>query len=678
MKFINPHFLWAIIALLIPIIVHLFNLRRYKKEFFTNTALLKTFINETKKTSVLKKRILLACRLLALFFLILAFAQPYFSSKEKQEGKSIISIYLDNSMSMDAPSGSTSALEVAKKNALDIVQSLKNNAEYHIIANDFKGSQLQILPFQEAISAIKSIEISSQNRNLTEIWKKQSNIFSLSQKGMIRYVWISDFQKNQMSPLTKAIEAEINCIPIPHTRTNNIYIDTAFITTQAIKINQDIQIVFRLKKSSIDESPASLITFHQNDVVKTRKEIHWNGKTIIEDTFRCKITSPNWQNFRISISDANLTFDNEYLLSFYLAPRPTVSIISGSGNNKYLFNALKADDNFEIIEYQNNNISNAELDRSSLIILNQIEHLSAKVEEWIQHQLLSNKNLVIFLPPNALEKGYSSFFKKLELGEITGFEVVPTRLKSMNRQDALLNGIFTPTSRIIDLPSTKAHYVLSVFSSRPKEALISLDNSNPFLLKYSRLGEGDIYLFTSLLDPDQSNFVFSSMFAPLMYKIGSLASNSQQFSYLIDESTMIRTNVNTENSNQIYRLVKNGVSQIPPQRKVGKTLSFSLGDGSMESGFYQLQNQDSTFQQTIALNYSRKESIMEFYSTDELLREFSPWLTLHENSIGASKVFVSNQNTNLWKFWLGVSLFFLILEMFILFFWDKLSNSFRN
>ncbi|NNF81477.1 MAG: hypothetical protein HKM99_01920, partial [Flavobacteriaceae bacterium] len=102
MQFKQPEILYALILLLIPIIVHLFQLRRFKKVPFTNVEFLKTVTKQTRKSRVLKKWLVLATRLLMLAAIILAFAQPFTSENEEALTESETVIYLDNSFSMQA------------------------------------------------------------------------------------------------------------------------------------------------------------------------------------------------------------------------------------------------------------------------------------------------------------------------------------------------------------------------------------------------------------------------------------------------------------------------------------------------------------------------------------------------------------------------------------------------
>ena len=47
MQFLYPGFLFALAAIAIPIIIHLFNFRKFKKVYFTNVAFLKEIKHET-------------------------------------------------------------------------------------------------------------------------------------------------------------------------------------------------------------------------------------------------------------------------------------------------------------------------------------------------------------------------------------------------------------------------------------------------------------------------------------------------------------------------------------------------------------------------------------------------------------------------------------------------------
>src|SRR5680860_782391 len=98
MQFKYPELLWALFLLLIPIIIHLFQLRRFQKTPFTNVKFLKKVVSESRRSNVLKKWLLLLTRLVMLAGLVIAFAQPFLADQSALQQKETV-IYLDDSFS---------------------------------------------------------------------------------------------------------------------------------------------------------------------------------------------------------------------------------------------------------------------------------------------------------------------------------------------------------------------------------------------------------------------------------------------------------------------------------------------------------------------------------------------------------------------------------------------------
>ena len=77
MQFVNPLFLLGLLAISIPVIIHLFNFRKFRKVYFTNVKFIEELRQQTQKHSQLKHLLVLLMRILAIVSLVLAFAQPY-------------------------------------------------------------------------------------------------------------------------------------------------------------------------------------------------------------------------------------------------------------------------------------------------------------------------------------------------------------------------------------------------------------------------------------------------------------------------------------------------------------------------------------------------------------------------------------------------------------------------
>ena len=103
MRFLAPGFLFALLAIAIPIIIHLFNFRKFKKVYFSNVRFLKLVQIQTSSRQHLKDRLILASRILALTFLVFAFARPYIPNPDQKNAyqEQVVSIFIDNSYSME-------------------------------------------------------------------------------------------------------------------------------------------------------------------------------------------------------------------------------------------------------------------------------------------------------------------------------------------------------------------------------------------------------------------------------------------------------------------------------------------------------------------------------------------------------------------------------------------------
>ncbi|HEK21521.1 MAG TPA: hypothetical protein ENO28_13840, partial [Bacteroidetes bacterium] len=117
MHFLYPTFLWSLSALAIPVIIHLFSFRRYKKVYFTNVQFLQEVELQQSGRRNLRERLILISRLLMICFLVLAFAQPYIPGKDAPTAgkQQVISIFVDNSYSMQTINKEGTLLGQAKE-----------------------------------------------------------------------------------------------------------------------------------------------------------------------------------------------------------------------------------------------------------------------------------------------------------------------------------------------------------------------------------------------------------------------------------------------------------------------------------------------------------------------------------------------------------------------------------
>src|ERR1700749_1136274 len=185
MHFLYPAFLFTLISLAIPVLIHLFNFRRYQKVYFSNVQFLKDIQEQQSSRKNLKERLILAARLLALTFLVLAFAKPYIPGKNSANAgkQQAVSIFVDNSYSMQTLNSEGSLLDEAKRRAKEIASAYSINDSFQLLTQDFEGKHQRLLSRDEFNDAVDVIKISPQSRSLQQIVSRQQSLLDMYKTG---------------------------------------------------------------------------------------------------------------------------------------------------------------------------------------------------------------------------------------------------------------------------------------------------------------------------------------------------------------------------------------------------------------------------------------------------------------------------------------------------------------
>ena len=159
MIFSSPSFLWALGLIAIPIIVHLFQFRRFKRLDFSDVSLLREIQTKSQTKNQLKHLLVLAARILFLAALIFAFAEPILPGKsDLAKQKPLISIYVDNSLSMQNRSGDGKLLQLALQRAFDISESYPKESKFQLITNDLTSNQRRFVDRESFLELLDEVE----------------------------------------------------------------------------------------------------------------------------------------------------------------------------------------------------------------------------------------------------------------------------------------------------------------------------------------------------------------------------------------------------------------------------------------------------------------------------------------------------------------------------------------
>src|SRR6476469_9169874 len=176
MNFLFPNFLLALVFIAIPLVIHLFNFKKFKKVKFSNTSFLREIQLQTSSRQKIKQRLILLFRILAIIFFVLAFSKPYFSKDDETTSSlnNVVSIYLDNSYSMEAVNKEGTLLEEGKRKATEIANTYGLNDKFQLLNNNVSGFQSKLLNKDELIDALAKVKISQHPVNYQQVINAQA------------------------------------------------------------------------------------------------------------------------------------------------------------------------------------------------------------------------------------------------------------------------------------------------------------------------------------------------------------------------------------------------------------------------------------------------------------------------------------------------------------------------
>lgn len=681
MNFTYPAFLFALSAIAIPIIIHLFNFRKFKTVYFSNTRFLKEVKQETQAKSKLKHLLVLAARILAIIFLVLAFAQPFIPVENKKisVGNKAISIFIDNSFSMDAINKNGTLLDEAKKRAKEIVAAFKVTDRFQVLTNDFEARHQRLVNKEEFDELVDEIKISPATRNITEIASRQSDLLQQSEiKNKSSFI-ISDFQKSivNLEQLKNDTSIFFNFVPLTATEKNNVYIDTCWFETPVRQYNQIEKLHVRIKNSSDKTIENNSIKLFINNIQKTPASftVDKNAETEVVLSFASNETG--MQHCRIELNDFPITFDDKFYFSFDVAKSIPVLCINASEANSesvYLNKLFGSDSLFIFNNAAENKLDYSTLPNNKLIVLNGLKAVSSGLAQELKRFVSNGGSVLVFPAANVDLNSYKDFFTTFKTNYYERLDTINTKVDKINFEHPIYKDVFdkkTFSATNLDLPIVSEHYVFSKNTRSNEEYLLKLQNGDVFLSKYD-IEKGKLYISAVALSNDFSNFTKHAIFVPTLYKIGMYSQSIQPLFYTIGTDNAIEfEKIKTGESSVHIRGINNNFDVIPELRTMDLKSEIIVHDQISNEGNYNLFSEKELIG-GFSFNFNRKESDLACYSSDELKD------LVNKNSLNNIKIIQATNQTltqslkeieqgrKLWKLCLIFALIFLAIEVLLL------------
>jgi hypothetical protein len=672
MQFLFPWFLAALIALAIPIIIHLFNFRRFKTVYFSNVKFLKEVKEETASRSKLKHLLVLAARMFALAFLVFAFAQPFIPNKNNQfaAGKKNVSIYIDNSFSMNAINDGRSLFDKAKTTAKEIVKNYAADDEFQLLSNDFEGKHQRLVNKEEFMAMIDELEISPAVRSLQEVSKRQCEMLARNnEKNKMAYL-LTDFQKN-MGDLIIDTSVSYNLIPLSADVQNNLFIDSVWFAEPVQLMGQNVTMVVKLTNSGDAKAEGSRLALKLNGQTKTMSEVTVESGLSVTDTLRFLVTQPGWNKVELSISDYPITYDDNYFVSFRAIEKVNVIAVNGAHSNQFLDAMFNSQPEFNFRSISESGLPSDSLSNVQLLILSDLKSISSALTAIINGYVTSGGTVVVFPAAQCDIESYNRLLNSLQANSIIGFSEQPQELSSINLQQNIFSDVFEKIPDNLKLPMVKKHYTFSKATASSEETVLTLKDGNSFMSRYAS-AKGSVYVAAVPLDKDFSELPVHAIFVPMLYKMALQALQAGSIAYFIGNKTRIEVDGSGKISEQGLKMYGENVEFIPEQYAIEGKILLGLSEQINKAGFYKVGDEESSSSDLLALNFDRRESMLQFYNASDLKNRYN-----YDNVsvVDGAKAEVAavvkelDKGTPLWKICLLLSLVFFAVEGALLRFW---------
>lgn len=658
MSFLYPKILWALTALLIPIAVHLFNFRKHKLVYFSNTAMLKTIQQENAKTKKLKYLVALLLRCLFFAALVLAFAFPYrpeeASKIDTEEG--LVGVYIDNSMSMKAQSKKTTLLEDARESARHLVEQCAPSARFLLMTNSFEAQNEYPMNRDEMLDQLDRMNLDGPPVSLNAVMDRFGMLRKRHGFDRATLFVYSDFQGTMFDLSGVKADSLLQVVAVPvQTEVNaNISIDSVWLGSPIMQMGLDNEVhvlVSNRGEKAVKGLPVNL-TMEGKAVASTTVDVEGNDKA--ELTMQFLLHETGSIRCTVSLADYPITFDD--VCRFVVEVRPSLNVVElGAGSDRSDVSLVFSDDpQYNYVRMDPSKVDLQTLSKAQLVVVSGTSALNETMQRTLLDDAAEGASVVFFH-----DEGKTIDTNTMAVGDLA------------LRHD-FFNDVILDFPQHADLPTVKQHVRLKPDATAV--TLMYLDNGDP-LLTMRPMGKGYVFDIATALDAQWSDMADHSIFVPLMLKMAFLGGGVSQIAYTLGRDKVLVFGDLEVGGNEMKIAKDGGGFEMMPAHEVrNNRVCVYFQDDLPEAGFYDLLVNDSV-RRVMAWNDSRLESDMHFVGKDDLARLFKEQgqevsaVLSAEDFANHDLVQAMARKSSLWRWFVLLALLALAGEVAVLRFW---------
>ncbi|MCF6357625.1 MAG: hypothetical protein L3J54_07445, partial [Draconibacterium sp.] len=260
--------------------------------------------------------------------------------------------------------------------------------------------------------------------------------------------------------------------------------------------------------------------------------------------------------------------------------------------------------------------------------------------------------------------------------KIVGADTTKQKISGIDFGNNFYKDVFRKREKNPVLPEITEHLKFGENIRTSESRLLWFQNSDKALsvINYEM---GKLWVFAFPLEKRNEAFARDIIFVPTIYNIVLNSLPAQKISFTVGKNTFLdlpkNKNINLSSTIEIEKLNDSEIF-IPAKTSSVNGIRIEFSNQITDAGHYLIKNDNSVIS-TMAFNFDRKESDLRYYNNSELKDKFEI-LQLKNAALisdvesNFSEVFDELQNgKQLWKIFILLALFFILIEVLIARFW---------
>jgi hypothetical protein len=638
MHFKHPEILYFLFLLIVPILVHLFQLRRFKKEYFTNVRFLKKLSIQTRKSATIKKWLLLCCRLLLLSAIIIAFAQPFFEAKDTKNATNEMYLILDNSYSMQAKGKKG---ELLKRAVQELLEETPENTTFSLLTNSENYWKTDIKAIQ---STLQNLPYSATPFQLESILAKINAHKSPFKKDIVIITDAIGLEKKQLKNIAKN---DLAYFIIPKAeQKNNVAIDSVFIHQT---LENFYEITIELSRYGGAHNPVPMALYNDNKLIAKTIVTLENAKKSINFT----IPKQEFHGYA-AIIDNGLTYDNSLYFSISKTKKNNIISIGAPEKSNFL-SRIYTNSEFNYTNFSITSLDYNSIEEQDAIVLNELDEVPQALQTTLKSFVTKGGNLIVIPSAKASVSNMNSFLMQFGNIQFKSLENRVQLISKINFNHPLFNGVFENKTSNFQYPKTNSSF--SISSSSP--AALSYDDQSIFLATIQNQ-LSSVSVFSAPINVSNSNFQQSPLIVPTFYKMAQSNQNQGVNALIIGNNTpyLIAASITKDN---IVTLRNEQEQFIPIQQILDKKVKLLFNDLPKEAGNFEIYNKKEPIG-NLSFNYNRAESNLDLANENAV----SDYTKIDSIAAVFDTLQTNRTDNQIWKWFLIFALLFLVTEMAII------------